>query len=104
MTETLEDAQRLVVVERERADRLEAEIARLELRLTEVEQARTADAADAARLRRELVGLRREQALVTTRLTAPLRFAERSLRWLAEKAWRLIGVIARHGLFRRKRG
>ena len=103
MAETLEDAQRLAVVERERADRLDAEIARLESRLTEVEQARTTDAAEAARLRGELAGLRKEQALVTSRLTAPLRAAERGLCWLAEKAWKVIGVIARHGLFRRRK-
>ena len=102
MSDTLQDPRRLAEVQRERADRLEAEVERLETRLTEAEAARSADAADAARLRGELERHHEDQELIVTRITAPLRIAERGLRWLIEKAGKVLGVLARHAAFRRR--
>jgi hypothetical protein len=87
-----------------RAALLESELALLERRLAEVEQARGVSAGLLAAQEQELRSRRADSALLVTRLTAPLRQLERALRWLLAKAARAGGLIARQVAFRRRRG
>ena len=103
MPPELQDVQRDREVQRARAQRLEEQIGVLEQRLAELEQTRAADAGRVAALTHELGALRSEQELITARITLPLRRLEQALRWLAEKAGKVGGLIGRHLLFRRGR-
>jgi len=94
------EPQHEAAVWRRRAELLEEELALAERRLTEAEGARSAGAGAIATRDRELFRRRRDDRLVITRLTAPLRAFERGVRWLAEKLGRAAGMAARRIAFR----
>ncbi len=94
------EAQRLAEVERVRSEHLEAQIALLENRLAATERHGAGSGALLAERERELSRLRADSELVVARATAPLRAAERAIRWLASKLGRVGSLLGRRVVFR----
>jgi len=86
-----------------RASRLEDEVRLLSERLHDAESARAGSEQEIASLRAEVKASREERKLLVRRLLGPLIGLERALRWLAEKAGRAGGMVARQVIFRGKR-
>lgn len=97
----MREAQRQAEVQRVRSEHLEAQIALLERRLAATERAGADSGALVAERESELTRLRADSELVIARATAPLRIAERAMRWLASKLGRVGGLMARRVAFRR---
>ena len=86
-----------------RAARLEDEVRVLSRRLREAESARAGGERELAVMRSEVTVARDERKLWVRRVLSPLFALERGIRWLAEKAGRAGGMIARQVVFRGKR-
>ena len=86
-----------------RAARLEDEVRVLSRRLREAESARAGSERELAVMRSEVTVARDERKLWVRRVLSPLFALERGIRWLAEKAGRAGGMIARQVVFRGKR-
>lgn len=94
MAET-QPSERDAEAQRARADRLEAELASVGDRLAGLEAGRATEAARLHDAERALRERRRDDELVVTRATAPLRGAERAVRWVFAKVRRVAGILAR---------
>jgi hypothetical protein len=86
-----------------RAARLEDEVRLLSRRLHDAETARARSEGDIAALRTEVNAAREERRLLVRRAVGPLLALERAVRWVAEKAGRAGGMVARQVFFRGKR-
>ena len=86
-----------------RAERLEAEVRLLSRRLHDAEGARAGSEREIAALRAEVKTAREEQGLWVRRALGPLFALERGIRWVAEKAGRAGGMVARQVVFRGRR-
>jgi hypothetical protein len=86
-----------------RAARLEEEVKLLSRRLRDAESARAGSEREIATMSAEVAETRAERRLWVRRVLGPLIALERGIRWLAEKAGRAGGMVARQVIFRGKR-
>lgn len=99
-SDALREARRQTEVERVRAEHLEAQIGLLENRLMATERSGADATAHLAARESELKRFRSDSELVIQKVTAPLRTAERGLRWIFKKLDRVVGLLGRRVVFR----